>query len=105
MKHRSILQRYLFDSRVFIVLFLLLAILLSVVSSEAGVVFSLFLIIYLIYKNRASSGRTDNQILIVENKKINNDCSITLIQYKNRRYLIFSNKNFALNVMEEETDV
>jgi len=106
MKIRSELQKYLYKREILLIFGLLVLTFTIFISIEIGLILvGLFLLYVLILNKKISTQIRPQEISIIENMRLDNDTRLFLISYHDRRFLIFSSKNGAFKISEENNNV
>jgi flagellar biogenesis protein FliO len=106
MKIRSELQKYLYKREILLIFGLLVLTFTTFISIEIGLILvGLFLLYVLILNKKISTQTRPQEISIIENMRLDNDTRLFLISYHDRRFLIFSGKNGAFKISEENNNV
>ena len=105
MKIKSELQKYLSENLKPFLIILAVSLTAFIISPEFILPIFLIVTLFYFYHKKSRSEQTKSQISLIERKRIDNDLNLILIGYNNKHFLIFSNKNYAFSIKEEENDI
>ncbi len=98
-------QKYPFNKIIIITLSTLIAIIVLLFSPQYFVLSLITLMLLFVLIKRKSRIQERINIRIIETQRINRESYLHLISYKNKNILLFSTKNCALKILEEEDNV